>query len=399
MNGWPADWFPRPDNDSPVQTVAVPITFQHRQSRAQSSSDSDSRSRTMPASSHTPGPDTEPLLVNAYCTCETVIKPRFPHVLHGQRGLDDPELHRHLDDFLGYVQNCGDGTMTKHRYHVMRHIQRTRQQWSFSVETEQIFALANWAVDANAIIFLPDGSVRDPHGHVLISPTEATDPKAQVPFPELSWLRKARTEARLKALGLTVPAHLPPLAAESEIGTRPSQTVAARALAMFVAALHAESIASDSPIPVQEMRERLPLAFEHLSPEETAFLEQRAPSPEDIAKFGWRYEGLFVLLWALHMTNTLPFPEGICDVSQIAASLLELDAKRFLETAHVRPASEILDELDLHYRLHWLIRQSQLDQQESPDGINGEVIYERHYALNWLTGFENAAWDDVDTPT
>ncbi|MCO6561396.1 MAG: DUF4272 domain-containing protein, partial [Gilliamella sp.] len=24
---------------------------------------------------------------------------------------------------------------------------------------------------------------------------------------------------------------------------------------------------------------------------------------------------------------------------------------------------------------------------------------ERHYALNWLTNFENADWDDVDTPT
>jgi len=353
----------------------------------------------MSAFSQAPGPDTTPLLVNAYCTCETVISPRFPHVLHGQRGLDDPELSPHLAGFLGYVQNCGDGTMTRQRYHVMRHIQRTRQQWSFSVEPEHLSALASWATDANAIIFLADGSIRDPRGHVLMSPTEDTDPQAQVPFPELSWLRKTRTEAELADHGITVSAHLPPLAAETEICPRTSPVVAGRALAMFVAALHAESVASDSPIPVQEMRERLPLAFDHLSPEESAFLAERAPDPQDLAKFGWRYEGLFVLLWALQMTDALPFPEGICDVSRIAASMLELDAKRFLETAHVRPASEILDELDLHYRLHWLVRQSRLDGQDNPMGVNDGVVYERHYALNWLTGFENADWDNVDTPT
>ena len=34
-----------------------------------------------------------------------------------------------------------------------------------------------------------------------------------------------------------------------------------------------------------------------------------------------------------------------------------------------------------------------------PGALEGGVIYERHYALNWLFCFEQADWDDVDTPT
>jgi hypothetical protein len=32
-------------------------------------------------------------------------------------------------------------------------------------------------------------------------------------------------------------------------------------------------------------------------------------------------------------------------------------------------------------------------------GLDPGVIQERHHALNWLVRFEDAEWDDVDTPT
>jgi hypothetical protein len=35
-------------------------------------------------------------------------------------------------------------------------------------------------------------------------------------------------------------------------------------------------------------------------------------------------------------------------------------------------------------------------------GLNGDVVSERHVALNWLTSFHNpfgTGWDDIDTPT
>ena len=58
-----------------------------------------------------------------------------------------------------------------------------------------------------------------------------------------------------------------------------------------------------------------------------------------------------------------------------------------------------LDALDLHYRAHWAVRQAQMEQADPPGGLIPGVVLERHYALNWLVRFEDAPWDEVDTPT
>lgn len=353
-----------------------------------------------PFPNHAPESTDDPILVNAYCTCGDVAKPNFPHVLHGQRTLDDPELKTHLGGFFGYVQNRGNGHMTQTRYHVLRHIQRTRQQWSFSIDSAHLHALAEWAGRANALIYLPDGNVRDPQGRILIASADgSSDPLAKVPYPPGAWLRKSRSEALLSQYGLHAPTYLPPLVSEPELRLRDAGSIAERALGVFIAALRAESLASDTPIGIDEMRDRMPAAFDHMSPEELNFMAGTEPAAEDVAKFGWRYEGLFVLLWALGMTDDLPFPQAICDASQIAATMLELDAEAFMRTARTRPAGEILDALDLHYRLHWVIRQTRVNEEEEPESLNGSVIHERHYALNWLIQFEDCEWDNVDTPT
>jgi len=78
--------------------------------------------------------------------------------------------------------------------------------------------------------------------------------------------------------------------------------------------------------------------------------------------------------------------------------LVEWGADRLIDEGRPRPAGEILDALDLHYRLHWAVRQARLDKRE-PAGLDGGVILERHHALNWLVRFEESDWDDVDTPT
>ncbi|ABC30395.1 conserved hypothetical protein [Hahella chejuensis KCTC 2396] len=65
-------------------------------------------------------------------------------------------------------------------------------------------------------------------------------------------------------------------------------------------------------------------------------------SEKDRLKFGWRYEGLDVPLWALHW------------------AAIELRMKG-----------------------------------ESNAAINEEIIMERHYALNWLIRYMNQGWDAI----
>jgi hypothetical protein len=118
-----------------------------------------------------------------------------------------------------------------------------------------------------------------------------------------------------------------------------------------------------------------------------------------VSAAGWRYESLAVLQWVLGMTHELPFPDSICDVPEAARLMIAQPSREMIQAATIRPHGEILDALDQNYRLLWAARDSAMRNAELPGGIDGGVISERQHALNWLTYFENADWDDVDIPS
>lgn len=344
--------------------------------------------------------DEDGVLINAYCTNARVPEIDFAHVLNSHRDLSDPELSHHLNGFIGYVHSNGDGEMSRTKYHVIRHIQRVQNHLSFSVSEGLLDSVSDWAGKANAILFIADGSIRDIHGRILIPGDDAAaEPEAEIPYPIEAWQRKARTEALLAAKGLSVPSHLPPLVSEPELRLRTQQQVAGRALALFIAAVRAESVASNEAIPVEQLLAKFPHAQAYISPNEELFLNKESVSPSETTQFTWRYESLFLLQWALGLYEKLPFPSYICNVPEVARNAMENGTEVLHSRVQLRQESEILDALDLHYRLHWLVRQAQLEEKPLPTEVNAGVIQERHYALNWLVRFENNEWDEVDTPT
>jgi hypothetical protein len=353
-----------------------------------------------PSSTSATSPSASPgTLINVYATLATLPPLSFGHVLHARRDLSDPELAPHLRGFRGYVTAQGDGAMTRTRYHVLRHIARVQQHLSLSVTDDQLDAFGAWSLQANAISFLPDGSVRDPAGRVLVTHGSGpVDPESAVPYPADAVRRAERTRAALADRGLDVPAHLPPREGEHEAQWRTPAQVWGRTCALAVVAVRADSVRDGDPLPIDLFLQRLPAAFEHLSPEERAFLADDAPSAEDVVKFGWRYECAQVLAWALGLIDALPFPSAICDAAAVTNAIITTPAMAAAQ-ARLRPAPALLDAMDLHFRAHWLVRQRRLDGKGMPDGLDAGVLQERHLALNWLVGFDGAPWDDVDTPT
>jgi len=339
-------------------------------------------------------PSGDTVLFNAYCTRLAIAQPTFAHTLHARRDLSDPELLEHINGFCGYVLGRGDGAMSRDKYHVILHLQRVQQHLSISVGASDIDALHAWAAQANAILFTSDGHVTDPQGRVLVN---AADGKAaadaSVPYPDKALARKAATEARLAAKGIEVPGTLPPLVCEDELALRTRDEVIERARALLLVALRAESVASGEPMPVETLLSKMPLADDALSPNEQAFLQQESASQQDCAQFIWRYESLYLLEWALCLADELPYPGAPVDAAGTVATLIEMRGPR------LRTATEILDALDLHYRLHWHIRQSRLKKLGEVAGVDPDVVMERHRTLNWLVRFQHAGWDDVDTPT
>jgi hypothetical protein len=319
-------------------------------------------------------------LYNVYCTRHTIAQPAFAHELQGRRDLSDGELLVHLHSFCGYVFSRGTEAMTRDKYHVILHLQRVQHHLSMEVADDALPELHAWARESNALLFTPDGHVRDPDGHVLINVADGqAAPEASVPYPAQAWTRKAATEAMLAARGITVPDSLPPLVCEEEVTLRERDEVIGRARALLLVALRAESVAAGEPMPVATLLDKMPLAEESLSPAERAFL--------------WRYESLYVLQWALGMVGELPYPDAPCDTSAAVARQIEMRGPE------LRDAGQIVDALDQTYRLHWNIRQIRLKKTGADFGADADVVMERHHALNWLIRFQHADWDFVDTPT
>ena len=338
------------------------------------------------------------MIINAYATHRAPPPLDFPHDPGGRRDRSDPELVPHLQGFMGFVMDGGNRPMSAMRYGVLRHIERVHHHLSFEIDAESP-AVAAWAQAANAILLHEDGSVRAPDGKVLVDPTTGDpEPEAELPYPADAVARKATSDKQLAERGVPVMPDLPPSVSEVEVELREPRDVASRILALFVCAARAEGLAHGEPLPVATMRKRMPLGFAALTPKEKAFMASAAPAQQTVVNQIWRYEAILPLAWSVHLVDSVPFPAAICDVNGLGEKIFALNADQFVASARLRPASEILDLLDVTFRLHWAATEARRAERELP-GVEAGSVVERHYALNWLTRFADADWDDVDTPT
>lgn len=132
------------------------------------------------------------------------------------------------------------------------------------------------------------------------------------------------------------------------------------------------------------------------TPDEMAYARSETPIEQDTIKFSQRFESAWVLAWALSLVETLKRPDDFCQAEALrewaAAGVNPLKRR-----ARLRPLSAILDMADLHYRYHWAVNDAELYGTRIPARLIPAVVYERHYALNWL--ISGSAWDTVSTDT
>lgn len=337
------------------------------------------------------------ILVNAYCTHRNPPAPAFEHELKAHRDTSDPQLAPHLGGFQGFVMAGGKRQMTAVRYGVLRHIERVRHHFALELDESQVEELALWALEANAILFLEDGTVRAPNGMVLVDPgTGDPEDGAQLPYALGAERRKDATRALLEQHGIRTPPHLPPVIDETEVDLRSASEVLGRCCALMAVAAHAEGVHQNNPLPIELIERRLPLAMAHASPAELAFLGEETPDKQATTNMVWRYEALGALMWSIQLLPELCLPTALVDVPQVTRTMLELDPSKAVA---LRPTSEILDALDMTFRLHWATTDARIKGEPPPGKIDSGVVMERHHAFNWLVRFEDADWDHVQTPT
>ena len=207
--------------------------------------------------------------------------------------------------------------------------------------------------------------------------------------------RRLRSESILRAEGVPFLAALPVIETAAEALKRSKEEVALRTLCLLLVAAKGEGLA-------QEVVERALKSYElrpHLSPKELGFVLDNSPSQHDRIQFTWRYEAAWTLLWALSFVAELGKPVQICDVEFALRTMTETTTSQFIEGAGLRPIADILDQADLIYRYHWAVRNARIKGQQIPAALDPGVTEERHYALNWLVGYLEQAWDHVTTDT
>lgn len=207
--------------------------------------------------------------------------------------------------------------------------------------------------------------------------------------------RRDRSIAILKAQKVPFIDHLPVIETEAGSTRRTVEEVATRAMALCIVAVKGEGIEQTI---IEELIEKYQVA-QAFSPKELEFIRNPNPVQHDRVQFAWRYECYWVMLWALGYVDSLERPDTICNVKVAVAVLRDNGREGFLRKAKLRSQSEILDAADLIYRYHWAAVDARIGNRETPAGLDGGVIMERHYSLNWLIGYMDQSWDDITTDT
>lgn len=206
--------------------------------------------------------------------------------------------------------------------------------------------------------------------------------------------RKQRTETILLRRNIPVNPWLPRIETEEEVSIRTPGDVARRVIVLHVIA----SAAHDDD--ASEARKFLQAKglWQSVTPNERRLFENDVADAERV-RASWRVEAAWALLWALGKLPDLGWPQSTCGGPALRQALPTEDGiADFIDVATLRSPSEILDETDRIYRIHWAVRESILRNAVIPANLHPGVVAERHTALNWLTCYADE-WDDVTADT
>lgn len=207
--------------------------------------------------------------------------------------------------------------------------------------------------------------------------------------------RKAKTEKFLAARKVPINKHLPLIEDAKHARFRSAQEVAKRIVILYNVAALGHGIEKNKVID----RLKKSGVWDSLAPSEKSFIESSKPTQQQVIDATWRVEALWALLWALGKVDALEFPTKACDMDKLHSLMPKPDAAQaFIASARLREPEKILDETDMIYRIHWAVRDAQLQGKPIPAKLEPGVVVERHYALNWLTWYADE-WDDITTDT
>ena len=176
-----------------------------------------------------------------------------------------------------------------------------------------------------------------------------------------------------------------------------AQETAERALVLYALCLVAHGELSNSSALAWLKAENL---WQAIAPSEKRFFEKVDVTKQDIINATWRAEALWPLLWAIGQVDALTNPTATVNPSLMVEILPRPPAPTvsFVQNARLRSEDEIYAACTDILDIHWSIRDAQMNKREIPNDYHPGVVRERHFALNWLTYYDDE-WDEITTDT
>ncbi len=185
------------------------------------------------------------------------------------------------------------------------------------------------------------------------------------------------------------------LVAETEMVPRTADEVICRAIALYIVHVRAKTNDRDE---ARRLIEKF-AAQDFFSPEERGFIDDPAPAAATLVNLRWRIEGVAVLLWATGIIADLPERDRVADDEEIGRLMNGLGTVGLQKRAVLRSDATLRALWSAYYDAHWAVRDAAIHGEPDPPGLNSDVVYERRYALGWLTRADGDDWDEISTDT
>ncbi|MEB2300217.1 DUF4272 domain-containing protein [Lysinibacillus xylanilyticus] len=284
------------------------------------------------------------------------------------------------------------------------------------INEDQMQLMTNLLANIGGIGFLPNGTLLDDEGIVIVYPDGQSGPSnfrphactrkvmGQEVASEEGEQRKNNTIAYLKERAIPYTASLPQLPPIEACQFKTQEDIARRAVALLIVIQFACDVAQGEN--VEDSRAffinmlRQYDVDNYLTSSERDFLDTSEPSEQVAIHISWQYEAYWTLIWALGFVEKLDFPDEVCDCEYAiqVVSNYETFEQFYLQTA-MRSQEEMLDEADKIYRYHWACVNSRIQERPAPAGINESIVMERRRGLFWMIGHRNEEWDTISMDT
>jgi len=176
---------------------------------------------------------------------------------------------------------------------------------------------------------------------------------------------------------------------------RTSSQVARRSLALYAAVAAAHGVPRNELI---AWLNKEGLTAE-LSPRELIFLTEPNAVEKERIWMTWFAEAEYVLLWSSGKVQGLPPPTSKCDTDQIIAAVpLWASTDSFISSAELRE-KQVKTEAEKIYDMNVEVRKARRQGEPIPNGYDKDVVFFRHYAFNWITGYCGQTWDEITPDT